>query len=78
VSSNGDFLRHFHHAPQEMVDSLSEAEVEQYKDLAKAETELRKAPPTPAAVFKCVRHLPLVSHYDKLANFSRSIAFSRR
>lgn len=70
VDSKGDFLRYFHYARQEMVDSLEEAEIEEYKKLAKIETDLRKAPPTPAEVFKYVQ-LPLFSCYDRLTDFSR-------
>lgn len=54
VDSKGDFLRYFYRARQEMIDSLEEDEVEQYKELAKAKSELLKTPPTQADVFKYV------------------------
>lgn len=54
VGSSGDYLRYFHRARQEVIDSLQEDEIKEYKELAGVETDLRKAPPTPAAVFKYV------------------------
>lgn len=54
VNSRADYLHYFRRARQEVADSLSEAEIAEYKMRAEAETQARKTPPTPAAVFECV------------------------
>lgn len=51
VNSRADYLHYFRRARKEVANALSEAEIRRYKELAEAETQARKTPPTPAAVF---------------------------
>lgn len=47
-------LRSYEQARQEMADSLPKGEVEYYKELAEAESQVLKAPPTPGLIFTYV------------------------
>lgn len=59
VVSPARYLRDFERARQDLADSLPGEQVEYYKELAEAETQVLKAPPTPAMIFRYVQPPPL-------------------
>lgn len=54
VNSRADYPHYFRRARKEVAETLSEVEIMRYKELAEVETQARKTPPTPAAVFEYV------------------------
>lgn len=53
------FLRFFERTRQDLADSLPEEQVEYYKELAEAESQVIKAPPSPGLIFRYVWSSPL-------------------
>lgn len=65
VTSPADYLRFFERARQDLADSLPADQIEYYKELAEAESQVLKAPLTPGVMFRYVTCM-ITSSHDEL------------